>query len=140
MLLSTDAQLTDVLSRHRSVAVLGAKNDAFEAAFYVPQYLAARGYSVTGVNPKLAGTPWLGRPAVAQLADLTAPVELIEVFRRSDSLVPIAQEIVALPWQPAVVWFQLGIANAEAAKILIDRGISVVENRCMMPEHRRLIG
>ncbi|GDX82753.1 CoA-binding protein [Deltaproteobacteria bacterium] len=135
---TSDADLRRILTENRSVAVLGAKSDAWEAAYYVPKYLSEQGWRVVGVNPKLAGTPWLGAPGVASLAEL-GPVEVIEVFRRSDALPAIAEEIVALPWRPRVVWFQLGIAHDGAATRLREAGIEVVQNRCMMPDHQRLV-
>jgi predicted CoA-binding protein len=64
---------------------------------------------------------------------------VIEVFRRSDALPAIAEEILGLPWRPQVVWFQLGSALEAAAERLRAAGIEVVQNRCMMPEHRRLL-
>ncbi len=133
-----DADLRRILASPRSIAVLGAKTDAGEAAHYVPKYLMEQGWRAVGVNPKLAGQPWLGVPAVAGLGDL-APVEVIVVFRRPDLLPGHAAEILGLGWRPQVVWFQLGIANAEAAASLRAAGIEVVQDRCMMPEHRRLI-
>ncbi len=135
----TEADLRRILTENRSVGVVGAKADPWEAAFYVPKYLTGHGWRAIGVNPKLAGTEWLGNPAVGSLAALP-PVEVVEVFRRSDALVPVAQELLALPWKPKVVWFQLGIANDEAAGMLRAAGIEVVQDRCMMPEHRRLVG
>ena len=137
--MSTDADLRRILTENTSVGVVGAKADAFEAAYYVPAYLRQHGWRVVGVNPKLAGQEWLGSPAVGALAEL-APVEVVEVFRRSDALVGVAAELLALPWKPRVVWFQLGIQNDEAAANLRAAGIEVVQNRCMMPDHRRLVG
>jgi predicted CoA-binding protein len=64
---------------------------------------------------------------------------VVEVFRRPEYLPSHAAEILALPWKPAVVWFQLGIRNDAAAERLARAGIRVVQDRCMMPEHRRLI-
>lgn len=135
----TDADLRRILTENRSVGVLGAKDAPWEAAFYVPKYLADHGWRVVGINPKLAGTAWLGAPAIGSLAEL-GPVDVVEVFRRSDALVGVASELLALPWKPRVVWFQLGIANDEAAGMLRAAGIEVVQDRCMMPEHRRLVG
>jgi predicted CoA-binding protein len=77
--------------------------------------------------------------AVATLGDLTDPVDIIEVLRRPQYLPGHAAEIVRLAWKPAVVWFQLGISNDAAAETLARAGIRVVQDRCMMPEHRRLI-
>lgn len=139
MTLTADADLRRLLAQPRRLGVLGAKADPWEAAFYVPKYLQERGWPVVGVNPKLAGQDWLGAPAVGGLGELP-PVEGVEVFRRSDALVPIAHELLALPWRPKFVWFQLGIANDEAAALLTAAGIEVVQDRCMMPEHRRLVG
>jgi predicted CoA-binding protein len=105
----------------------------------VPAYLARQGYRILPVNPKLAGTTLLDAPAAATLAELAGPVDVIDVFRRPEYLPGHAVEILALPWKPAVVWFQLGIRNDAAAEQLARAGIRVVQDRCMMPEHRRLI-
>ena len=139
-LVTDDAGLARVLREARTVAVLGAKADAAAPAHYVPAYLAANGYRVLPVNPTLTGRRVLGETVVATLADLPGPVDVIEIFRRPEYLPAHATEIVRLPWRPAVVWFQLGIRNDAAAAALARTGIRVVQNRCMMPEHRRLIG
>ncbi|TMQ17091.1 MAG: CoA-binding protein [Candidatus Rokuibacteriota bacterium] len=139
-LVTDDAGLARILREARTVAVLGAKADAAAPAYYVPAYLAANGYRVLPVNPTLTGRRVLGEPVVATLADLPEPVDVIEIFRRPEYLPAHATEIVRLPWRPAVVWFQLGIRNDAAAAALARTGIRVVQNRCMMPEHRRLIG
>jgi len=82
----------------------------------------------------------LGAVSVATLAALGEPADVIEIFRRPEYLPGHADEILALPWRPKVVWFQLGIRNATAAEKLARAGIRVVQDRCMMPEHRRLLG
>jgi hypothetical protein len=134
-----DAGLARILRESRTVAVLGAKAPPTEPAHYVPAYLARQGYRVRPVNPTLAGTRVLDETVVATLADLEGPVDLIDVFRRPEYLPSHAAEILALPWRPAVVWFQLGIRHDAAAERLARAGIRVVQDRCMMPEHRRLI-
>ena len=139
-LVDDDAGLTRILRESRSVAVLGAKTGRGEPAFYVPDYLAHQGYRLSLVNPTLAGTRLLDTTVVATLADLPGPVDLIDVFRRPEFLPGHAAEILALPWRPAVVWFQLGIRNDVAAERLARAGIRVVQDRCMMPEYKRLLG
>ena len=138
-LVDDDAGLTRILREARAVAVLGAKAHPSQPAHYVPAYLAREGYRILPVNPTLVGTRILAQPVVATLADLPGPVDVIEVFRRPDYLPGHAAEILALPWRPAVVWFQLGIRNDAAAERLARAGVRVVQDRCMMPEHRRLL-
>jgi uncharacterized protein len=139
-LIDDDEGLRLILQKARSVAVLGAKSHPAEPAWYVPAYLAARGYRILPVNPRLAGEVVHGAKVVRSLADLSEPVDVVEVFRRPQFLPGHAEEILALAEVPGVVWFQLGIRSAEAAQRLAQAGVRVVQDRCMMPEHRRLIG
>jgi uncharacterized protein len=138
-LVDDDAGLARILREARTVAVLGAKAQPSAPAFYVPDYLAHQGYRILPVNPTLTGQAIHDTPTVPTLADLPGPVDVVEVFRRPEYLPGHAAEILALPWKPAVVWFQLGIRNDAAAERLARAGIRVVQDRCMMPEHRRLI-
>ena len=140
LLIQDDAGLTRIFREVRTIAVLGAKAEAGEPAFYVPSYLKTRGYQIFPVNPTRAGERILGETVAATLADLAGPVDAIEVFRRPEFLPGHATEILRLPWKPAVVWFQLGIRHDAAAAELARAGIRVVQDRCMMPEHRRLLG
>jgi uncharacterized protein len=139
-LVSDDAGLTRILTTARTVAVLGAKPGVDQPAFYVPAYLAARGYRILPVNPTLPGRLLFGTTVAPTLADLAEPADVIEVFRRPEFLPNHAREILALPWRPATVWFQLGIRHDGAAEMLAREGVLVVQDRCMMPEHRRLVG
>jgi hypothetical protein len=138
-LVDDDASLRRILREARTVAVLGAKAQPSEPAHYVPAYLAREGYRVLPVNPTLAGRRILGQAVVSTLADLPGPVDVIDVFRRPEYLPGHATEVLALAWRPAVVWFQLGIRHDGAAERLARAGIRVVQDRCMMPEHRRLL-
>jgi predicted CoA-binding protein len=135
-----DAGLARILREARTVAVLGAKGEAGQPAFYVPAYLKAHGYRVLPVNPTRVGERILGESVVATLADLGESPDVIEIFRRPQFLQAHAAEIIRMPRTPAVVWFQLGIRNDGAAETLARAGIRVVQDRCMMPEHRRLLG
>jgi predicted CoA-binding protein len=139
-IISDDEGLTRVLRAARTVAVLGAKAGINEPAYYVPAYLAARGYRILPVNPTLTGRSLFGARVAPTLADLAEPADVIDVFRRPEFLPGHAREILELPWRPATVWFQLGIRHDGAAEILARAGLLVIQDRCMMPEHRRLIG
>ena len=134
-----DEGLARILREARTVAVLGAKAQPSAPAYYVPAYLAHQGYRILPVNPTLSGRPIHDTVTVAMLADLAEPVDVVDVFRRPEYLPGHAAEILSLPWKPAVVWFQLGIRNDAAAERLARAGIRVVQDRCMMPEHRRLV-
>ena len=139
-LVDDDARLTAILRDARTVGVVGAKQDPGAPAHYVPSYLRRHGYRVLAVNPTLAGRTLFDEPVAATVADLPEPVDVVEIFRRPVFLPGHAAEILALPWRPAAVWFQLGIRHDGAARALAEAGIQVVQDRCMMPEHRRLLG
>jgi uncharacterized protein len=138
-LVDDDAGLTAILREAKTVAVLGAKANPAEPAHYVPAYLSKHGYRICPVNPRFAGQRLHDAPTVARLEALSEGVDVIEIFRRPEYLLGHADEILALPWRPKAVWFQLGIRNDAAAEKLAQAGIRVVQDRCMMPEHRRLI-
>lgn len=128
--------LSEILRRARVIAVLGAHHEAGRAAFYVPDYLAGRGYRILPVNPMLVGRVLWGVPTVARLTDLTEPVDLVDVFRRSESLPDHLEEFLAMRPPPRTIWFQAGIRNDTVAARLEAAGIAVVQDRCALAEHR----
>lgn len=134
----TDAELRDLLLRVRSIAVVGMKDADAEDAFRVPRYMQARGYRVLPVNPKLGRV--LGEPAYASLAEILQPVDLVNLFRAPAHVPAHAEEVLRLDPPPRAVWMQLGISHPEAAAQLRAAGIQVIEDRCLMLEHRRLLG
>jgi predicted CoA-binding protein len=125
-----------ILEECRVIAALGAHPDPVKAAHYVPAYLRAQGYRILPVNVRYAGTELFGEPVVPTLADLGEPVDLVNVFRRSDALPSHVDELLALDPPPAVVWFQLGIRNDAVAEQLRAAGIEVVQDLCTLAEHR----
>ena len=123
----------------RRIAVLGMKTEAQrgEPAFYVPEYMARAGYDIVPVPVYYPDvTTILGRPVYRALRDVPAPVDMVNVFRRSPHIPPHVSDILAA--RPRVVWFQLGIRNDETAGELARAGIQVVQDRCLLVEHRRL--
>ncbi len=131
-----EARLRALLSSSPTVAVLGIHDEEARAAFYVPAYLHEHGYRIRGVNPKLAGKALFGQPVVASLAELDEPIDLVDVFRRSEWLADHVDELIAL--HPRAVWMQLGVRDDAVAKQLEAAGIEVVMDRCTMADHRRL--
>ena len=138
-LVDDDDGLRRIFEEAHTIAVLGAKADPGAPAYYVPAYLAEQGYHILPVNPRLSGRSVHGEDAVDDLSELSEPADVIDVFRRPEYLLDHAEEILAMPQRPAVVWFQLGISHDGAAERLAREGIRVVQDRCMMPDHRRLM-
>lgn len=136
--MQSDAELREWIEATRTIAVLGAKTGATDDAWEVPHYLRNVGFRILAVNPKLA--TWEDEPAYPSLAALPEPVDLIDVFRASEHVPAHVDEILALPWKPRVAWLQLGIRHDAATARLEAAGIRVVQDRCLLVEHRRLLG
>ncbi len=135
---SQPEDLHRILSEARTIAVLGAHPDTSRPASYVPAYLHQSGYRVLPVNPaKLGQTLW-GEPVAATLAALGEPVDIVDVFRRSELLMGHLADILAMSPRPRLVWLQQGITSTQLAAALLAEGIDVVQNRCTLAEHRRL--
>jgi len=134
------AGLRRILESAKVVAVLGAHPDEGRPAGYVPAYLAANGYRIRPVNPAKEGERVAGEAVLGTLAEVGEPIDVLDVFRRSDALPEHLPEILALDPLPKVVWFQSGIRNDEVARALQDAGVTVVQDRCMKVEHRTLVG
>jgi hypothetical protein len=134
----SDAELRDLLERTRTIAVVGIKAGAHDDAFRVPEYLQRNGYRIVPVSPKLERV--LGEPAVASLGEVREPVDLVDLFRAPRHIPGHVDEILAMSPRPRAVWMQLGIAHDESARRLETAGIAVVQDRCIMVEHRRLLG
>jgi len=133
-----DARLREILTGSPTVAVLGIHHEPEKAAYYVPEYLHDEGYRVIGVNPELSDREMFGERVRATLSEIGEPIDLVDVFRRPDAIPQHLDDILAMKPRPKVVWFQLGIRNDDAAKILEDAGITVVQNRCTLADHQRL--
>ena len=134
----SDAEIRELLARARTIAVVGIKAGADEDAFRVPDYLQRHGYRIVPVTPRLERV--LGEPAVASLREVREPVDLVDLFRAPQHVPAHADEVLAMSPRPRAVWLQLGIRHDEAARRLEAAGIAVVQDRCIMVEHRRLLG
>ncbi|MBZ9752953.1 CoA-binding protein [Deinococcus sp. HMF7604] len=134
-------QIRQVLTDHKVIAVVGFHHDSMRPAYYVPEYMHRQGYTVIPVNPALAGRgqSYFGHKAVATLAELDVPVDIVDVFRRSDKVHEHLDDILAMTPLPKVVWLQLGIRDDATAQALTARGIDVVQDRCLLADHRALL-
>ena len=134
----TDARLREILSSSPTVAILGIHHEPEKAAFYVPEYLHDEGYRIIGVNPMFTDQTLFGERVRATLAEIGEPIHIVDVFRRAQDIPGHVEDILAMKPRPKVVWFQLGIKNDDAAKILEAAGIEVIQNRCTLADHQRL--
>jgi predicted CoA-binding protein len=139
-ILTTDEDIREMLEATKTIAVLGIKPEshASQPAFYVPKYMADHGYKIIPVPvyyPEV--TEILGEQVYRDLNEIPDEIDLLNVFRRSDEISKHTFEI--LQKKPKAVWFQLGIRNDEVAERLADAGIKVVQDLCLMVEHRALI-
>lgn len=123
-----------ILNEYKTIAVVGFSSNPRKAGFYVSEYMQRNGYRIIPVNPFLE--EGLGETAYADLADIPEPVEIVQIFRRPNLVVPFVEQAVAIGAK--AVWLQLGIANAEAKRIAEEAGLLYVEDHCMLVEHRNL--
>jgi predicted CoA-binding protein len=138
-LVADTAEVARILRECRRIAVLGIKPESHAGApaFYVPEYMLRQGYDIVPVPvlyPEVAEI--LGRRVYRSLRDMPGPIDMVNVFRRPRDIPPHVPDILAV--KPRVVWLQLGITHAEAAETLARAGIRVVQDRCLLVEHRRL--
>ncbi|WP_394850041.1 CoA-binding protein [Pendulispora brunnea] len=137
MVIDDPQGIEELLARTHRIAVLGIKTEAQanQPAFYVPQYMLNAGFDVIPVpvyypDAKII----LGRPVFRRVADVPPPVDMVNVFRRPEDLMPHLDDILAA--KPASVWLQQGIRHDAFAERLAESGITVVQDRCLMVEAR----
>ncbi|MBS9720132.1 CoA-binding protein [Tianweitania sp. BSSL-BM11] len=135
-----NSYISGILNGVKSVAVVGASANSVRPSFFVMKYMMDKGYDIYPVNPGHAGKEILGRMTYARLADIPDPIDMVDVFRASDAVPAIMDEVLALKPLPKVVWMQLTVRNDEAAERAEEAGIKVVMNRCPKIEYARLAG
>jgi predicted CoA-binding protein len=136
-----DAYISDILDRTRIIALVGWSPNEARPSNRVARFLAARGYRVIPVNPGQAGQEALGETVVASLSDIPKdwPVDMVDIFRRSEAVGPVVDEALeALPGLKTV-WMQLGVENEDAAEAARAAGVDVVMDRCPAIEIPRLL-
>ena len=138
-IITNRTEIRELLNATQVIAVLGIKTEAQpnQPAFYVPRYLQSAGFQIIPVPvyyPQV--TQILGQPVFRRLVDIPNDVDLVNVFRRSQDVPPHVEDILAK--MPKAVWLQSGIRNDAVAETLAKAGIKVVQDRCLMVDHRWL--
>jgi len=138
-----EVNVEEILTRYKVVAVIGASRDPSKDSNRVAKYLQSKGFHIVPVNPTTEEI--LNEKSYKSLLDIPdeiqKTIEIIDIFRPSADIPNIVEQAVKMKKQkgtPRVIWMQLGIANDEAAKTAKEAGMTVVMNKCMMQEHRRL--
>lgn len=130
------ASLRRLLRSARTVAVVGLSADWFRPSHFAVKYMQSHGYRVVPVNPRYETI--LGERCHASLKTIAEPIDIVDVFRRTDDVLPIAEEAIALGAR--CLWQQIGVVNLEAARLAEAAGLETVLDRCVKIEHARLFG
>jgi len=132
----TDDTIRDILTSTQTIAVVGASDNQSRPVYGVMKFLQRQGYRCIPVNPRLAGQELLDEKVYASLRDIPDSIDMVDVFRRSEEVAPIAEDAIAIGAK--VLWMQLGVRNEAAAQLGRDAGLEVVMNRCPAIEIPRL--
>jgi predicted CoA-binding protein len=134
--MSTIAQLRHILKNSHTIAIVGLSADWWRPSYFAAKYMQEHGYRIIPVNPKY--TEVLGEKCYPTLEAIPEPVDIVDVFRKSEDCAPIAKQAVAIGAK--TLWLQLGVENTEAQQIAEAAGLAVVMNRCVKIEYARLFG
>ena len=132
--------LQRILQQCRTIAIVGLSADWNRPSFFVAKYMQSHGRRIIPVNPRYAanGTTILGETCYASLAEIPLPVDMVDVFRKPDDVLPIAEQAIAIGAR--CLWQQLGVANLEAHARARAAGLDSVYNRCVKIEYARIMG
>ena len=132
--------LTSILKQVKTVAVVGVSGNPVRPSYFVARYLTLKGYTVISVNPGLEGQVLFGQKVKASLSDIEVPVDMVDIFRRSDAVPEIVDEALGVFPDLKAIWMQIGVQHAKAAQKAQARDVAVVQDRCPKIEYQRLFG
>jgi predicted CoA-binding protein len=130
-------EIRDLLRRARTVAVVGLSDRSYRTSHAIAGSLQGFGFEIFPVNPNLHG-PVLGEEPYESVQDIPSPVDIVDVFRRSEKVMPVAEDAVAAGAK--VLWMQSGVINDEAASYASEHGLTVVMDRCIKVDYASLVG
>lgn len=130
-------EIAELLRSSRNIAVVGLSEDPSRPSHDVARAMQRHGFRVFPVNPTLEG-PVLGERPYASVREIEEPVDIVDVFRRSDKVLPVAEDAVAVGAR--ALWLQLGVVNEEAASHAAEHGLAVISNRCIKVDYASLVG
>ena len=133
-----DNYIRGILNTVQTIAMVGFSPKENRPSYFVFKYLLERGYRVIPINPGHVGKEVLGQKVYACLSDIPEPIDMVDIFRGSEHVLPIVREALKLSRRPAVIWMQLTVRNDKATELAEDAGLKVVMNRCPKIEYGRL--
>ena len=138
--MNTIEQIRRILHEVRTIAVVGLSAEWHRPSFFAAKYMQDHGYRIVPVNPRYANasTDVLGEHCYAALTDIPFPVDMVDVFRRTEDVLPIAQQAIQIGAK--CLWQQIGVMNLEADALARDAGMDSVMDRCVKIEHGRFFG
>lgn len=136
----SDELLRNTLRSTKSIAVVGVSTNPVRPSYFVGRYLVLKGYDVWPVNPAYTGQDLFGKPVAASLAEIAHPVDMVDIFRRSEHVPEIVDEAMERVEGLRTIWMQIGVEHAEAAAKAEAAGLTVIQNRCPKIEYQRLFG
>jgi predicted CoA-binding protein len=133
-----DSYIRGILKTVKTIVMVGISPKDNRPSFFAFKYLLKRGYRMIPVNPHQAGKEIVGQKVYGNLSEISEPVDMVDIFRTSEHVLPIVQEALALRPRPQVIWMQLTVRNDKAAVLAEQAGLKVVMNRCPKIEYGRL--
>ena len=129
------SNIKEILSKYKSIAMIGVSNDPTKASTIVMKYMQKYGFKVFPVNPKAKGQKILGEEVFEKITDIKDSVDIVDVFRPSKEVLDIAKDTVSI--KAKVLWLQLGIKSEEAKKIVEENKIEYIEDKCTKMEYQK---
>lgn len=136
----SDSHLKEILTRTKRIAMVGVSLNPVRPSNFVARYLGLKGFHVIPVNPVSAGASLYGRTVVGSMADIDGPVDMVDIFRRSEAVPDIVEDALELFPDLGTIWMQIGVSHAEATAKAEARGVAVIQDRCPKIEYQRLFG
>ena len=130
------SDIKNILSKYKSIAMIGVSNDLTKASTIVMKYMQEYGYKVYPVNPSAKGQKILGEEVFSKITEIKDPVDIVDVFRPSKEALDIAKDTVKIGAK--VLWLQLGIKSAAARTIVEAENIEYIENKCTKMEYQKI--
>jgi predicted CoA-binding protein len=136
MSMNENEQITELLKKAKNIAVVGLSSSPIRPSYGVSAYMQTQGYKIIPINPEIKGA--LGEKAYASLSDLAEKVDIVNIFRRSEFVPAVVDQAIRL--KPTAIWMQEGVSHEAAAAKARKAGILVIQDRCILKEHRARLG